>query len=135
MFDNTPNFYGIVGLTLQIPISDWRDVSSRNKMLDNAADALDIRLDEAQKHRDAALQQYDSQIAKYEALLEGSRETVEKYETLCEELDKLTGQGSVPASDYLTALEQLSSARLDQEMNTILILQLRLRRDRFVSSL
>ncbi len=135
MFDNTPNFYGIVGLTLQIPISDWRDVSSRNKMLDNAAEALDIRLDEAQKHRDAALQQYDSQIAKYEALLEGSRETVEKYETLCEELDKLTGQGSVPASDYLTALEQLSSARLDQEMNTILILQLRLRRDRFVSSL
>lgn len=135
MFENKPAFYGIVGLTLQIPISDWREVASRNKMLDNAAEALEIRQDEARKHRDAALQQYDSQIAKYESLLEGSREAVAKYETLCEELDKLTGQGSIPASDYLTALEQLSSARLDQEMNAILILQLRLRRDRFVSSL
>ena len=134
-FDNNPAFYGLVGVTLQVPISDWRDVSNRNKMLDNAAEALQIRREEADKHKNAALQQYDSQIAKYEALLKGSQETVEKYETLCDELDKLTKQGSVPASDYLTALEQLASARLDSELNATLILQLRLRRDRFISAL
>ncbi|MBR4775630.1 MAG: TolC family protein [Bacteroidales bacterium] len=134
-FDNNPNFYGIVGVTLQIPISDWRDVSNRNKMLDSAAEALQIRREEADKHKSAALQQFDSQIAKYEALLKGSQETVEKYKALCEELDKLTQQGRVPASDYLTALEQLSSARLDSELNATLILQLRLRRDRFISTL
>ena len=134
-FDNNPNFYGIVGVTLQIPISDWRDVINRNKMLDNAAEALEIRREEADKHKSAALQQFDSQIAKYEALLKGSQETVKKYEALCEELDKLTQQGRVPASDYLTALEQLSSARLDSELNATLILQLRLRRDRFISAL
>lgn len=134
-FDNNPNFYGLVGITLQIPISDWRDVNNRNKMLDNAAEALEIRREEADKHKNAALQQYDSQIAKYEALLKGSQETVEKYQTLCDELDKLTRQGSVPASDYLTALEQLSSARLDSELNATLILQLRLRRDRYISTL
>ena len=134
-FDNNPNFYGIVGVTLQIPISDWRDVINRNKMLDSAAEALEIRREEADKHKSAALQQFDSQIAKYEALLKGSQQTVEKYETLCEELDKLTQQGRVPASDYLTALEQLSSARLDSELNATLILQLRLRRDRYISAL
>ena len=134
-FDNNPNFYGIVGVTLQIPISDWRDVSNRNKLLDHAAEALEIRREETGIHKSAALQQFDSQIAKYEALLKGSQETVKKYQALCEELDKLTRQGSVPASDYLTALEQLSSARLDSELNATLILQLRLRRDRFFSAL
>lgn len=134
-FDNNPNFYGVVGVTLQIPISDWRDVINRNKMLDSAAEALEIRREEADKHKSAALQQFDSQIAKYEALLKGSQETIRKYETLCEELDKLTRQGRVPASDYLTALEQLSSARLDSELNATLILQLRLRRDRYISAL
>lgn len=134
-FDNNPNFYGIVGVTLQIPISDWRDVSNRNKLLDHAAEALEIRREETGIHTSVALQQFDSQIAKYEALLKGSQETVKKYQALCEELDKLTRQGSVPASDYLTALEQLSSARLDSELNATLILQLRLRRDRFFSAL
>ena len=134
-FDNNPDFYGIAGLTLQIPLSDWREVSNRGKMLDNAADALNIRREAAEKRKTAALQQYDAQIAKYEALLKGSEQTVAKYEALCEELDRLTGQGSVPTSDYLTAMEQLSSARLDAEMNRILILQLRLRRDSFVSVL
>lgn len=134
-FDNNPAFYGIAGLTLQIPISDWREVHNRGKMLDNAEETLNIRREEAEKQKTAALQQYDAQIAKYEALLKGSEQTVAKYESLCEELDRLTGQGSVPASDYLSALEQLSSARLDSEMNRILILQLRLRRDSFVSAL
>lgn len=134
-FDNTPAFYGIVGLTLSIPLSDWRDVINRGKMLDNAAEALDIRLEEADRHKTAALQQYDAQIAKYSALLEGSQAAVAKYEELCQELDQLTRQGIVPASDYLTALEQLSSARLDSEMNATLLLQLRLRRDSYVSAL
>lgn len=134
-FDNKPAFYGIAGLTLQIPLSDWREVLNRGKLLDNAAYALNIRREEAEKQKAAALQQYDAQIAKYEALLKGSEQSVAKYEALCEELDRLTGQGSVPTSDYLTAMEQLSSARLDAEMNRILILQLRLRRDSFVSVL
>lgn len=134
-FSSAPDFYGIVGITLQVPISDWRDVSNRNKMLDNAASAISIRQEEALKQKDVALQQFDSQIAKYTALEEGSRESVKKYEELCEELDILTKQGSVPASDYLSALEQLSSARLEQQLNSFLNLQLRLRRERFVSAL
>ena len=52
---------------------------------------------------------------------------------LCEELDRQADQGVTPLSNYLTALEQLSAARLDCELYSILKLQQQLLRKRYIS--
>jgi len=134
-FEDKAALSGMIGLSLVVPITGWRDAEQRGKLLSNAARKLEIQRDEAQRRKEAALQQYDAQIDKYDALEAASRRAAATYEALCEELDGMTRQGVAPASDYLTALEQLAAARLDSEMYSILKLQLQLERERYTTTL
>jgi len=134
-FDRDPAAFGVVGLNLVIPISTWREVGEQGRLLDNAARKLELRRDTMQRQKTAALQQYDAEIEKYDALLSTSLLAVGKYEEMCAELDSLSAQGLAPTSEYLTALEQLSAARMDSELYSILKLQSQLQRQRYISSL
>ena len=134
-FSRRPDVYWAVGLTLVIPISDWRDVQLGYKRLDAAARRVELQRDNLDRQKQLALLKYDGEIARYTRLLEANGQTVAKYEELCDELDRLSAQGAVPMSDYLTALEQLSAARLDGEINSILKLQQQLLRKRYISQL
>lgn len=135
VFENNPEVYGVVGISLIIPLSDWRDVNNRSRLLDAAATTLEIRRDQAARRKNSQIQKFDSEIDKYDALILAGEKTIEKYEVLCGELDKLTNQGIAPASEYVTALEQLSAARLDNEFYTILKLQASLRRESCIATL
>ncbi len=134
-FDRQPATYWAVGLTLMIPISDWRDVSLGDRRLDAAAGRLALQRENLDRQKRVALLKYDGEIARYARLVEANAQTVAKYEELCAELDALSAQGAAPVSDYLTALEQLSAARLEGEVNAILKLQQQLLRKRYISQL
>lgn len=135
MFKRDPDFFGIVGLSLIVPISDWKVANNRRRMLDQASTAIEVKKENANLRKTAALLQFDAEIAKYEAMLLSGEQAVATYEALCEELDRMSLQGIASSSDYLAALEQLSSARLDNELYSILILQLKLRRETYLSTL
>ena len=135
VFENSPEVFGVVGVSLIIPISDWRDVENRGRLLDAAASTLEIRREQAIRRKDSQIRKLDSEIDKYDALIASGEKTIEKYEALCRELDSLTHQGIVPASEYVTALEQLSAARLDNEFYTILKLQASLQRENCIATL
>lgn len=132
-FERRADVYGIVGLTLRVPITDWRAVNKGTARLDAAARQLDLERENAERRRRMALLQYDGEIARYEALLAANERTVARLEELCNELDALCAQGVSSLSDYLTALEQLSAARLDGELYSILKLQQQLLRKRYIS--
>jgi len=134
-FNRRPDVYWAVGLTLMIPISDWRDVHLGRNRLDAAARKVALQRENLERQKQVALLKYDGEIARYAQLLEANGQTVAKYEELCEELDALSAQGAAPLSDYLTALEQLSAARLDGEVYFILKLQQQLLRKRYISQL
>lgn len=134
-FSRRPDVYWAVGLSLIIPISDWRDVQLGSKRLDAAARRVELQRDNLDRQKQVSLLKYDGEIARYARLLDANAQTVAKYEELCDELDKLSAQGAVPVSDYLTALEQLSAARLESEINSILKLQQQLLRKRYISQL
>ena len=134
-FNRTPDVYWGVGLTLMIPITDWRDVNLGRSRLDAAAQRLEVQRENVERQKQVALLKYDGEIARYARMLEANALTVAKYEELCDELDKLSAQGAAPVSDYLTALEQLSAARLDGELYSILKLQQQLLRKRYISQL
>ena len=134
-FSRRPDVYWAVGLSLIIPISDWRDVQLGSKRLDAAARRVELQRDNLDRQKQVSLLKYDGEIARYTRLLDANAQTVAKYEELCDELDKLSAQGAVPVSDYLTALEQLSAARLESEINSILKLQQQLLRKRYISQL
>jgi outer membrane protein TolC len=134
-FNRMPDVYWGVGLTLMIPITDWRDVNLGRDRLDAAARRLQVQRENVERQKQVALLKYDGEIARYARLLDANARTVAKYEELCDELDKLSAQGAAPVSDYLTALEQLSAARLDGELYSILKLQQQLLRKRYISQL
>ena len=134
-FDRLPDVYWGVGLTLVIPISDWRDVYLGRRRLDAAARKVAVQRENLDRQTQVALLKFDGEIDRYTRLLDANGRTVAKYEELCDELDKLSAQGAAPVSDYLTALEQLSAARLDGEINSILKLQQQLLRKRYISQL
>lgn len=132
-FERRPDVYGIVGLTLHVPITDWRAVNQGTARLDAAARQLDLERETVERQKRLALLQFDGEIARYETLLAANERTVARYEELCNELDALSTQGASSLSDYLTALEQLSAARLDGELYAILKLQQQLLRKRYIS--
>lgn len=134
-FDPNPALYWIVGLKLTVPITSWRDVSAQGKLLDNAVRKLEIQRRDVERRKSIAIQRYDAQVDKYDSLAVASRRAVESCEALCDELKELSARGLKPSSEYLTALEQLSAARLDCELYDILKLQLLLERERYISKL
>ena len=134
-FNRQPEFYWGVGLSLQIPISDWRDVRKGRTRLDAAAGRIAVQRENLARQKQVALLKYDGEIARYARLVDANAQTVAKYEALCAELDALSAQGAAPVSDYLTALEQLSAARLDGERYSLLKLQQQLLRKRYLSRL
>lgn len=132
-FDRRPDIYGVVGISLTIPITEWRAVNAGTARLDAAARQLELQRENAERKKRVELLKYDGEIARYGTLLAASESTVAKYEELCEELDRQADQGVTPLSNYLTALEQLSAARLDCELYSILKLQQQLLRKRYIS--
>ena len=134
-FSRMPDMYWGVGLSLTVPISDWRDVYQGRTRLDAAASRIALQRENLARSKQTALLKYDGEIARYARLAEANEQTVAKYEELCDELDALSAQGAAPVSDYLTALEQLSAARLNGELYAILKLQQQLLRKRYISQL
>ena len=134
-FSRMPDMYWGVGLSLTVPISDWRDVYQGRTRLDAAASRIALQRENLARSKQTAQLKYDGEIARYARLAEANEQTVAKYEELCDELDALSAQGAAPVSDYLTALEQLSAARLNGELYAILKLQQQLLRKRYISQL
>lgn len=132
-FERRPDLYAVVGLSLVIPLTEWRAANAGTARLDAAARQIELQRENAERRKRVELLKYDGEIARYGTLLAASEGIVAKYEELCEELDRQSDQGVTPMSNYLTALEQLSAARLDCELYNILKLQQQLLRKRYIS--
>jgi len=133
-FQRSADAYGIVGLSLRVPITDWRAVRHTGDRLDAALGQLTLERDVLERERRVELLKYDGEIARLESLRAASERTAEKYEELCRERDTLVAQGASSLSDYLTALEQLSEARLYSEIYALQKLRQQLLRKRYSSS-
>ena len=135
MLKADPDTYGIVGISLLVPVSGWMDVGRRKKILDGKHQSLDIKRNNLLREQETALANLDGEILRYTSLLDGSRSTVAKYEALAEEMKELSARGEVPVSDYTDALDRLSAASLEAEACEIMILKLQLQRKHYLSSL
>ena len=134
-FSHDPNVYGIVGLNLSIPLTSWQNVFYARNLRDNALRRIDLRREEVNRSRGARLGKFDGTIAKYDALLDGASEAVEKYTLLADEMDRLSSGGEASVSEYMDALSELTSARLEVEKLTILRLREVLQRGQYITNL
>ncbi|MBP5211015.1 MAG: TolC family protein, partial [Bacteroidales bacterium] len=132
MFRRSADVYGIVGLSVTIPISGWQDYKYQSALLDNADEKLRYRREALEKQQTADLLRYDGEIAKYSELATSCDRIIDKYTELCDELQTLSEQGMASMSDYMTALETLSSAKLDKELYSLLKLQSQLQRSNHI---
>ncbi|MBQ7222448.1 MAG: TolC family protein [Bacteroidales bacterium] len=132
MFRRTPDAYGIVGVSVVIPISGWQDYKYQSALLDNADEKLRFRREALEKQQAAERLRLEGEIAKYDDLVSSCDRIIDKYTELCDELQSLSDQGMVSMSDYFTALETLSSAKIDKELYTLLKLQKQLQRSNHI---
>jgi hypothetical protein len=131
-FDRSPAGYAFAGISLIIPITDWQDVRHKTRQLDAGARELELERKTLDRKREGDLARMDAEIEKYIRLQEASRNAAEKWEALCAEYERLADAGSLPQSEYLDALEQLSAARLDCEIYSILKLKRQLGRRQYI---
>lgn len=129
-FNRNPQFYGVVGLTLSIPITSRQSAIYRNRLLSYQSDRLQIQKEALTRRQSVEKIKLDGELARIEALLESSGTAVSKYEALCEELDKMTKSGVSSQSEYLEALKKLSAARVSYEAYSILKIKTRLMKNR-----
>ena len=135
MLKHDPDMYGIVGVSLLVPISGWLDVGRNKRILDGKQQAIDIRRNNLLREQETALSNLDGEILRYTSLAEGSRRSVEKYEGLAEEMKALSEKGEVPLTDYTDALDRLSAAALEAEAYEIMKMKLQLQRKHYLSTL
>lgn len=130
-----PDVYGIVGLSLVVPVSGWMDVGKRKRILEGKRQMIDIKRNNLLREQESALANLDGEIERYTSLADGSRSAVEKYESLADEMKSLSERGEVPVSDYTAALDQLSAAKLEAEAYEIMKMKLQLQRKHYLSTL
>lgn len=130
-FRHDPDVYGIVGLGISVPLTSWQDYFYSRNLRDNALARIDIQRGNLERRRSAELSRYDGSIARYDAMLDGAREAVAKYEELAAEMDRLSSGGEAPVSEYIDALSELSSAKLEEQRLIILRIKELLKKGQF----
>lgn len=130
-FRHDPDVFGVVGLGLSIPLTSWQDYFYSRNLRNNALARIDIQRENLERRRSAELSRYDGAIARYDAMLDGAREAVAKYEELASEMDRLSSGGEAPVSEYIDALSELSSARLEQQRLIILRIKEQLKKGQY----
>ena len=130
IFKRQPDFYGIAGISLTIPLSSLQDASIRGRILDSNAEKLRIRKENLEKKQIADNLKYDGEIARLDAMISAGELTVSKYEELCKELERMSESGISSYSDYIDALDKLSAARIDLEVYGILKIRTQLQKNR-----
>lgn len=133
-FSRTPSTYGIAGLHLTIPLTDWRDTQKKQMLLNNAAQKITYEKMHLERRRELEDLRYDNEIARYDSLMDVSARTVALYQELSDELGSMSALGESPVSEYIVALSKLTSARQHHELYSILKLKLRLQRKRYILS-
>lgn len=130
IFKRKPDFYGVAGITLTIPISSLQDASIRGRILDSNVEKLQIQKRNLERKQVAEDLKYDGEIARIDAMIESGENTIAKYEELCGELERLSESGLSPVSEYMDALSKLSAARINREVCLILKIRTQLQKNR-----
>lgn len=118
-FENRFDWFGGVGLLVQVPITAWRDHAREGKILQVESDRLRIYRNNLEKKRDIIKAAHSGEIYRYETLENQQAIALEKKGQIRQQMEILLREGEVSLSDYLTALGEETSAKLKLQLYAI----------------
>lgn len=129
-YDRTANWFGIVGISLQIPLTGWRDYKHARMYIAAENDRLTSQYADLQKHKKVREIEQDNEIRKYMELEQKDALIIASYTKIEEEAKLLFNQGEISMTDYLTAVRSGTNARLNKEKHRIERIKAQLKRKR-----
>lgn len=130
LFKNRFDWFGSVGLLLQVPITAWRDHAREEKILQIESDRLYTYRNNLQKKRDIIRAAHSGEVYRYETLEKQQAIALEKKGEIRQQMEILLREGEVSLSDYLAALSEETTAKLRLQAYTLRKTQERIKRDR-----
>ena len=118
-FENRFDWFGGVGLLLQVPITVWRDHAREEKILQIESDRLRIYRNNLQKKRDIIKAAHSGEIYRYETLENRQIILLEKKGQIRQQMEILLREGEVSLSDYLAALGEETAAKIKLQLYAI----------------
>jgi len=134
-FVNEPNWYSGVGLLFNVPITAWYDHTQQDKILLIESDRLSEYRRNLQKKRLLLETKYSGEVLLYEKLEKQQTLIIDKKEEYRKQMEILLKEGEVSLSDYLTALNEETIAKLNKEASSIGKMKEMMKRNRIVVNL
>lgn len=131
-FENRFDWFGGVGLVMQVPITGWRDHAREDKILHIESNRLREYRDALQKRRDVIEIEHSGEIYRYETLEQQQAIAIEKKGQLRQQMEILLKEGEVSLSDYFTVLNEETAAKLKLEVYAISKTKEIIKRDRIL---
>lgn len=119
MFKNRFDWYGGVGIMLQIPITGWRDYTREKMLINFENELLQEQRENLQKRRDMVVVENTREVARLESLETQQRVALNKLKQIREQMELLLEEGEISMSEYLNALNDESRAELKLEVYSI----------------
>lgn len=129
-YDRSPNWFGIVGISLQIPLTGWIDYKHTRMYIASENDRLTSQHSDLQKHKRVREIEQDNEIRKYMELEQKDALIIASYTKIEEEAKLMFDQGEISMTDYLTAVRSGTNARLTKEKHQIERIKAQLKRKR-----
>lgn len=118
-FKDQSDWYGGIGLLINVPITAWQDHSHKDKILLIESDRLSKYRNTLKKKRLFLETKYSGEVFRYETIEKQQELVIEKKEQIRKQMETLLNEGEVSLSEYLVALNEETSARLNKEACTI----------------
>ena len=131
-FVNQADWYSGVGLLFNVPITAWYDHARRDKILLIESDRLSEYRHALQKKRLLLETKYSGEVFRCETLEKQQTLIIEKKEQYRKQMEILLNEGEVSLSDYLTALNEETGAKLKKEAIVIEKMKETMKRNRIV---
>ncbi len=119
MFKNRFDWYGGVGMMLQIPITGWRDYTREKMIINFENDLLQEQKENLQKRRNMVVVENTKEVARLESLETQQRVALNKLKQIREQMELLLEEGEISMSEYLNTLNDESRAELKLEAYSI----------------
>lgn len=122
-YNNSPDLYGVVGLSLKVPITEWRDQKRYKSILLHRRRVLESSFEASKVNRNCTLAQIDSEIIKAKSKVEDSENQLIKYRKLVKRSTELFSKGELSLNQLNQAITLEYGAKISLERDKLEMLR------------
>ena len=117
MMDNSFQEFYMVGLKLNWTVFDWGKNKKQQQAVELSKEILETEKETFVLNNSLQLQEAESDIGKYQAMLEKDVAIIQLREQVLQVATSQFQNGAIPSSEYISELNNLYEAKIAQELN------------------